>query len=202
MKLSDYARKMGVRYETAWRWFKAGAIKGHQMPTGTIIIDEPDAPVVGGSVSQTAIYARVSAAENRPNLDAQAERLVAYCAAKGYQIQQVVKEVGSGVNDHRPKFLKLLADPAITTIVVEPKDRATRFGFQYLETLLAQQGRRLEVVNLAENGRDDLISDLVAIVYSFSARLYGQRRAKRKTTAIQALLESEDPDAIGGTPSD
>ena len=63
---------------------------------------------------RVAIYARVSAAENRPNLESQAERLIAYCAAKGYQVHQVVQEIGSGVNDSRPKFLKLLADPSIT----------------------------------------------------------------------------------------
>src|SRR5262249_61586445 len=104
-----------------------------------------------------------------PNLESQAERLVAYCAAKGYQVHQVVKEIGSGVNESRPRFLKLLADPAITVIVVEHKDRATRFGFRYLDTLLQQQGRRIEVVNLADNGREDLVADLVAIVYSFYA---------------------------------
>ncbi len=201
MKLSAYAKKMGVRYEPAWRWFKAGAIKGRQMATGTIIIDDPVASPPA-SASQVAIYARVSAVENRPNLDRQAERLEAYCAAKGYQIHHVVKEVGSGVNDHCPKFLKLLADTAITTIVVEHKDRATRFGFAYLETLLEQQDRRIEVVNLAEHGREDLVTDLVSMIYSFSARLYGQRRAKRTTTAIQALLASEDQDATGGTAPD
>jgi putative resolvase len=65
-------------------------------------------------------------------------------------------------------------------IVVEHKDRATRFGFGYLETLLAQQGRHLEVVNLAEDGREVLVT----IVYSCSARLYGQRRAKHKTELL------------------
>ena len=68
-------------------------------------------------------------------------------------------------------------------IVVEHKDRATRCGCGYLETLLAQQGRHLEVV-IAEDGREDLVTDLVAIVYSYSARLYGQRRAKRKTELL------------------
>jgi len=85
---------------------------------------------------RSAIYARVSSTENHSNLDSQAERLLAYCTAKGYQIQRVVKEIGSGVNDSRPKFLKLLANPQITRIVVEHKDRATRFGMRYLETLL------------------------------------------------------------------
>ncbi len=64
------------------------------------------------------------------------ERLEDYCAAKGYQSATEVREVASGVNDARPKFLALLADPTITTVVVEHKDRATRFGFRYLETLL------------------------------------------------------------------
>jgi predicted site-specific integrase-resolvase len=85
-------------------------------------------------------------------------------------------------------------------IVVEHKDRATRFGFRYLETLLERQGRRIEVVNLSEDGREDLVSDLVAIFYSFSARMYGQRRAKRKTEAIiKELTEGGDADAAGRT---
>ena len=90
--------------------------------------------------------------------------MIAYCAAKGWQVHKVVKEVGSGVKDNRKKFLKLLADPTITTIVVEHKDRATRFGFRYIDTLLELQGRRIEVVNLADNGTEDLLPDLVAIM--------------------------------------
>jgi len=200
MKLSEYARQNGISYKTAWRWWKDGKLPGKQMPSGTVIVfPEQESPQRAPHV---AIYARVSSAENRSNLDGQTQRVATYCTARGYQIQQIVKEVGSGVNDSRPKFLSLLADTTMTVIVVEHKDRATRFGFRYLETLLAQQGRRIEVVNLAENGKEDLIADLVSIVYSFSVRLYGQRRAKRKTTAVQAILESEDQDATGGAPSD
>jgi len=190
MKLSDYAHKVGVTYKTAYRWYKAGKLKGYQMDTGTIIIEEERQ-----ATEKVAIYARVSSSENRDNLASQAERLTAYCTAKGYQIAQVVKEVGSGVNDGRVKFLALLGDSSITRIVVEHKDRATRFGFRYLQTLLEQQGRTIEVVNLAEGVQEDLLSDLTAIIYSFCARLYGQRRAKRKTERITAELQREDSDA-------
>jgi putative resolvase len=58
--------------------------------------------------------------------------------------------------------------------------RSIRFGFRYLDVLLELQGRTIEVVNLAADGREDLLDDLVAIVYSFCARLYGQRRAELK----------------------
>jgi len=186
-----------VRYETAWRWFKTGKIKGRQLESGTIIVTEeleqrppPEQIVV--------VYARVSANENRPNLNTQAERLSAYCAAKGWKVNRVVKEVGSGINDGRKKLLALLADPTVTVIVVEHKDRLTRFGFKYIETLLAVQGRSIEVVNLAENPLEDLIADLVSIIYSFSSRLYGQRRAKRKTEQIVKELELQAQTEKGG----
>ena len=191
MKLSDYAKQQGVRYETAWRWFRDGKIQGRRVGAHTILIDEP-ARSASPVKATTVVYARVSSAENKANLDSQAERLIAYCAAQGYQVSKVVKEIGSGVNDNRPKFLALLADPSVRRIVVEHKDRGTRFGFRYIQTLLSTYGREIEVVNQAENSTEDLIADLTSIVYSFCARLYGQRRAKRKTERIVRELEEQD----------
>jgi predicted site-specific integrase-resolvase len=200
MKLSNYARQQGVRYETAWRWFRDGKIKGHRVGQHTIMIDEGVEPRPSErSEASVAVYARVSSTENKANLESQAERLVSYCMAKGYQVARVVKEVGSGINDHRPKFLALLSDQSIGTIVVEQRDRATRFGANYIETLLKGQGRTLEIVNQAENVTEDLLSDLTAIIYSFCARLYGQRRAKRKTEKIvRELKDQKEQPSQGG----
>jgi putative resolvase len=192
MKLSQYAKQQGISYRTALRWFRSGAIAGYQAPSGTIIVQE-EKPV-SVLAQKVAIYARVSSAEHPANLDRQAERLVAYASARGYQVSKVVKEIGSGVTDKRPKFLALLADPTISHIVVEHKDRLTRFGFRYIETLLKTTGREIEVVNTDENDTEDLLSDLASIIYSFCARLYGQRRAKRKTEKI--VQELEAPDAV------
>jgi len=190
MKLTNYAKQHGISYKTAWRWFKDGKLPGFQMDTGTIIVNGPAlATVVKAKV---AIYARVSSTENKGNLDSQAQRLTDYCAAKGYQVALTVKEIASGVNDTRPKLLKLLTDPSVTLIVVEHKDRLTRFGFNYITELLRMQGRQIEVINLAENGKEDLVQDFVSIVTSFCARLYGQRRAKRKTERIIAELQREE----------
>jgi putative resolvase len=191
MKLSDYARQQGVRYEPAWRWFRDGKIKGRRVGAHTILIEEerPSQASVGGLV---AVYTRVSSAENKSNLDSQAERLVAYCAVRGYQVSKVVKEIGSGVNDNRPQFLALLADPAISRIVIERKDRGTRFGFRYIETLLRTYGREIEVVNQADTSTEEVWADVTSIVYSFCARLYGRRRAKRKTEQIVQELEAQD----------
>ena len=190
MKLRTFAQWAGVRYETAWRWFKAGKIKGYQLGTKTIVITE-ELGQHPERESIVVVYARVSANEHRPNLERQAERLSTYCAAKGWKVHKVVKEVGSGVNDSRKKLLALLADPTITVIVVEHKDRLTRLGFRYIKTLLAVQGRSIEVVNVTENPVEDIITDLTSIIYSIAAKLYGQRRTKRKTEKFIKELTSE-----------
>ncbi|MDH2905840.1 MAG: recombinase family protein [Methanomassiliicoccales archaeon] len=107
MKLSVWARKEGIGYRAAWRMWKSGQLKGHQLPTGTIIVDVEKPSTLPDSV---AIYTRVSSSENRSNLDSQAERLTQYAVARGYRIYKIVKEVGSGVNDNRKQLLKLLID--------------------------------------------------------------------------------------------
>lgn len=191
MKLSTYAREEGISYRTAWRWFKAGQIPGRQMPSGTIVVDTGARVVPHAHDPAVVVYARVSSAENRTNLQSQADRVTAYCAARGWKVTEVVKETGSGLNDRRPKLGRLLADPAVTVIVVEHKDRLTRFGFVYIEALLAQRGGRVEVINAAEGEREDLIQDFVNVITSFCARIYGQRRAKRRTEKLLAELQAD-----------
>jgi putative resolvase len=150
-----------------------------------------------------AISARVSAAENIGNLDRQAERVAAYCTARGYQVAEVHKEVGAGVDGARPQLLALLSDQMLGLMVRDHKYWLARFGLRCLDTLLTLQGRALAVVNYVENGAEDLLVELTAIVYSCYARLYGQRGAKRKTEVIVRQLEAGEArgetDAVGGT---
>ena len=175
MKLRAYASNHGISYRTAWRWFKAGKVAGFQADTGIITMTEPTIEAnFTTHHPRTVIYARVSAAENKDHLQEQAKHVMDHCAAKGYQVTAVVKEIGSGVDDTRPKLLKLLTDPTIGLIVVEHKDRLTRFGSNDIEQLLALKDREIEVINLAENGKEELIQDFVSIVTSFCR----QRRFK------------------------
>jgi predicted site-specific integrase-resolvase len=181
MKLSTYAKQLGISYQTAWRLFKDGKLNAYKLPTGTVIVREEESQ---GSEQSVAIYCRVSSSENKGNLESQKKRLLDYCAAKGYKVSRVITEVGSGINDTRKQWLSLLQDRMVRIIVVEHKDRFTRFGFTGYKTLLNTDGRDIEVVNEAENGKEDLLQDLVSIITSFCARLYGQRRCKMKTEKI------------------
>jgi putative resolvase len=190
MKLSEYAKKYGITYRTAFRWWQQGQIKGFQKPSGTIIVTEgeEDVPVAKKVVAPVVIYARVSSPKQKESLDRQVARLEDYCAARGYQVGRIVKEIGSGVNDSRRKFLSLLSDPKAATILVEHKDRATRFGFRYLEVLLSQAGRTIEVANLAENNREDLLQDLSSIItHALGAGKSRRQVARLKDCVAQAL---------------
>ena len=111
--------------------------------------------------------------------------------AKGYKVAKVVKEVGSGLNDNRPKLQALLVDNTIDIIVVEHKDRLARFGLNYIEQLLKLDNRQIEVVNNVESETDDLMQDFVSIITSFCARLYGKRHTKRRTEQLIKQLQED-----------
>ena len=196
MKLSQYAKKVGVTYKTAWRWYKAGTLDAYQTPTGMVIVRDPvtEKPETG----RIALYARVSSAEHKRDLERQVQRLRDYAAARGYRVAKEVVEIASGLNDNRPKFLKLLADPSIGTIIVEHRDRGTRFGWNYLTTLLEVQGRRIEAIFPSET-QDDLVNDCVSLITSMAARIYGRRgsrrRAERIKQCVEAVMKQEQGDA-------
>jgi len=190
MKLSQYAKKLGIHYVTALRYWKAGKVKGFKTHTGTIVVTEDLCDSFGEL--KIALYARVSSTENKNNLEKQMERLKNYACAKGYKIHKEVMEIGSGINDSRKKLETLLKDKEINLIVVEHKDRLTRFGFNFLEILLNNEKRSIEVINSSESKREDLIQDFISIITSFCARIYGQRRCKRKTEKIIKELQEND----------
>lgn len=190
IKLSEYAKKHGCTTRTAWTHFKKGLIEGaYQLPSGRIVI--PDSYEVKRE-THVVVYSRVSSSENKANLDAQAKRLLDFCAAKGWTVAEDVREIGSGLNDSRPKLLKILASRRATHIVVEHKDRLARFGEPYIRECCKGFGCKLEVINESSNDRDDLMNDFVSVVTSFCARLYGQRRNKRRTEKLIEELKSSE----------
>lgn len=189
MKLSQYAKKQGIHYTTAYRLWKNGHLTGKQLPTGTIVIDEEHSEK--RLESHAVLYARVSSSENKSNLEAQLSRLRSYAAARGYTIVKEIKEVGSGLNDKRPLLEKVFDSENWNILVVEHKDRLARFGTNYISLLLKKRGKTLEIINQVTEDTEDLMQDFVAIITSFTARLYGLRRSKRKTETIIKHLQED-----------
>jgi len=189
MKLSQFAKKYGISYKTAWRWFQNNTlpvgVKMEQLSSGTVVVTEVIQQVQGS----VALYARVSSPDQKKDLESQLGRLVSYASAKGLPVSKAVTEVGSGLNGHRPKLMRLLSDPDVSAVVVEHRDRLMRFGAEYVESALAATGRKLIVVDPGEV-KDDLVQDMIEVLTSFCARLYGRRSARHKAQkAIESIHE-------------
>ena len=179
-KLSQYAKLHGVTNRTVWNWVYKNKVKYERDLTNHvwIIEDEPQKQKVA------IVYARVSSSENKSNLESQAERVKNWAVLNGYSVNKVIKEIGSGLNDQRSKLENILKDPSIDYIIVEHKDRLTRFGFNYIQNILKTYNREIIVINNMEDDKQDLIQDFISVITSFCARIYGQRRSKRNTEKL------------------
>lgn len=189
MKLSEWAARNGVHYQTAWRWARDGKmpVPVTRTPTGLWLVHEPDPAPTG----RTVAYCRVSSADQKTDLDRQVARVVQAATDRGMTVAEIVTEIGSGLNGHRRKLHRLLADADATTIVVEHRDRLARFGVEHLESALTATGRRLLVLEPDETD-NDLVRDVTEVLTSMCARLYGQRFAKRRAArAVAAATEPE-----------
>lgn len=189
-KLSLWAKEHGISYRTAFFWIKDGKFpcKYEKTVTGRyIVLDEEN---TSDKNETTIIYARVSNHSRKNELNYQVNRLEDFCFKNGYTITAIHKEIASGMNDNRKELWKVI-NKKPTRIIVENKDRLTRFGFNYIEKLLKEQGTEIIVVNEANEDKEDLIKDLCSIIYSFCARLYGMRRATNKVKKIKETLDKE-----------
>ena len=187
MKLSTWAKKVGLTYTTAYSLFRNGnlPLPAIQLSTGTILIDEnaksSDIP------ERVVLYCRVSNHSRKKEIEYQVKRCEDFAIAKGYTINKVYKEIASGMNDNRTQLWKML-DSKPTKIIIENKDRLTRFGFNYLDKLLKNSNCDIEVINEDKVEETDLLKDLVSIITSFCCRIYGARRGQNKAKAMMDNL--------------
>ncbi|MEV5765484.1 IS607 family transposase [Micromonospora sp. NPDC052213] len=192
MNLKEWAASQGVAYVTARRQYAAGTLPVPTYRLGRLImVGEPLAGATRNA-GQVVVYAGVSSSDQKADLDRQVARVTMWVTGQRLAVDRVVTEVGSALNGRRKRFLALLRDPAVTTIVVEHRDRFARFGAEYVEAALAAQGRRLLVVDPAEVD-DDLVRDVTEILTSLCARLYGRRAAANRARRAVEAATRDDP---------
>jgi putative resolvase len=174
VNLTQWARSEGVHPQTAYRWFREGTL-----PVPAVRVNQRTVPVAG-----VGLYARVSSHDQRADLDRQVARLSEWAAQANAPVVRLEAEVGSGMNGARRKVRRLLADAQVSTVVVEHRDRLGRMNTELVEAALSAAGRRLVVLDSGEV-TDDLERDMVEVLTSFCARLYGRRSARNR--AIKAV---------------
>lgn len=189
MKLSEYAERKGIHYRTAWNHFRQGKIKGAYLDeTGHIVIPDPEEELK----QKAALYSRVSTYGHKDDLDRQEQRLKEFASSRGLEIVQSVTEIASGVNDQRPKLIKLLNTPNWGVLIVEHKDRLDRIGFSWFKHFLSLLGKDVIVVDSTTDSDEGKMEDIFSILYSYAASEYGKRGAKNRAERAQRALEGCD----------
>ncbi len=183
IKLSKLAKDIGVTKMTIYNWHKLGKIEFIKSNTNRNFVSVETYNKLLGiqnkKEEKVVIYCRISSTEDKSNLEIQKERLISYCNAKGYKVYDIITEIGSGVNDQRPKLISLLQKNDYTKIVIEHKDRLTRFGFNYLETMIKLLNKEIEIINnVISSSEEDIIQDFVSIIRSFCSKIYGKKQSK------------------------
>ncbi|MHB1713204.1 MAG: IS607 family transposase [Acidimicrobiales bacterium] len=199
MNLTQWARSQGIHPQTAYRWFRNGTL-----PVPAVRVNERTVLISPESSQRSpqqalGLYARVSSHDQRGDLDRQVARLSEWAAKAGHLVARVEAEVGSGMNGSRSKLRRLLADPKVTTVVVEHRDRLARMNAELVEAALSAHGRRLVVLDPGEVD-DDLVRDMTEVLTSFCARLYGRRSARnRAVKALNCAKNDVGPMAVTGS---
>ena len=200
-KVSEVAKMLNVSTVAVRKWIRSGKLRAKRVGKLWMIPESELKHFLGEKPREirAVIYARVSSHKQRKdgNLDRQVERLRSYCSAKGYKVVDVVIDIASGLKENRTglqKLFNLVENHQVDVIVVEFRDRLTRFGFEYLKRYFKSHNVRVEVVEESEKGYlEELVEDFVSIVISFAGRIYGKRSQKfRKIKKVVEEVVSND----------
>jgi excisionase family DNA binding protein len=197
----EVCQRLGISYSTLSRWVREGRIRAVRTAGGKYRVPESEVRRIAEGLPisrevRAVIYARVSSADQRSDLERQIEYLTQYCSSRGYRVIDILSDVASGLKTDRRGLQKLfdyVVSRQVDVVVVTFRDRLTRFGFEYLEHFFKQYGVRIEVI-FGEEPKDsyqELVEDFIEIVTSFAGKLYGMRSRKKKKLVedFKKLLE-------------
>lgn len=195
LNIAQAAKYLNVSIDTLRLWDKNGKLKPLKTPGGHRRYDKSilnDFIGYDGTKEEKeqdivcATYARVSSNEQKQkgDLDRQSQRLSEYCAKKGMLVTHIIKDVGSGLNDNRSGFVKLtdlIIKQKVNKLVIEHKDRLTRFQFKFIKKMFESYGCEVIVINgMDVSDTEELAADMMSLLASFSGKFYGKRSAERR----------------------
>jgi predicted site-specific integrase-resolvase len=196
---------LGCSVTTLRRWDEGGKLVAVRTPGGkrrylveALEAFQGKARKLAAKSTVVAAYCRVSSNEQKQkgDLERQKGRVLEYCVKRGYHVQHILEEVGSGMNDNRPKLHRLF-DLAIAgeigRVVIEHKDRFTRFNSTIFVKFLQSHGVEVEWMEdvLPKSYEAEIVEDMMSLIASFSAKVYGRRSAGRRKKKLDTVEAAE-----------
>lgn len=189
MKPKELADRLGISVKTLQKWDREGKLPAKRTVTNRRYYTESDYLKASGQPQtnrHNVIYARVSTVNQKDDLKDQVSFLRQYINAKGIIVDEVISDVGSGLNYKRKKWNQLLDEvmaSKIDKIYIAYPDRFIRFGFEWFQSFCAKFGAQIVVVNNEQLSPEaEVVQDLVSIIHVFSSRVYGLRKYKKKVS--------------------
>lgn len=186
----QFAKRIGVSVSTLRRWDNEGRLVAHRTHSNQRYYTDEDIRRVHQLPEpdkKTVVYCRVSSASQKDDLNSQLEAMQSFCLASGVAVDDWISEVGSGMNFKRKKFTDLMIrieNREIDRLYLAHKDRLSRFGFDYFYEFAKRHDCDIIVVNQERlSPHQELVEDMLAIIHSFSSRLYGLRKYKSQIKA-------------------
>lgn len=187
LKPKDVSEILNVTVKTLQNWDYQGKLKAYRnkVTNRRYYTEEQINNFLGKRdriSNKIVIYSRVSTNSQKHDLENQVEFLKQYANARGYIVDEIITDIGSGLNYKRKKWNQLIEDvmlKKISKILVSHKDRFIRFGYEWFESLCKKYGCEIEIVNNEKTSpQQEMVDDLISIIHCFSCRIYGLRKYK------------------------
>ena len=195
-RINEFAKRIGKSASTLRRWNTEGRLIAKRTLTGQRYYDESDVRKILGIKDidrKTIVYCRVSSSNQKDDLKSQITAMEQFCLNCGIAVNEWIQEIGGGMNFKRKKFLFLMSRIAtgeVEILIVAHKDRLCRFGFNFFEHMANENGCKIKVVNQESlSPQQEMVEDLMAIIHTFSCRLYGLRKYKKNIKKIIQEIE-------------
>ncbi len=197
-KPKDFAELLNVSVKTLQRWDRDGTLTAKRTPTDRRYYTYDQYLEFKGvkhdNPRKIVIYTRVSTNNQKDDLLNQVKFLKDFTNTKAMIIDEVIQDIGSGLNYNRKKWNKLIEEVMenkIDTIVITHKDRFIRFGYEWFEKFLLKFDTKLLVVNNEFlSPQEELVQDMISILHVFGCRIYGLRKYKKKIEEDEEIAKS------------
>ena len=198
IRLNEMAKRLNVSVKTLQRWDREGILVAKRTPTDRRYYTEDQyLEYIGSSTKskrKTIAYVRVSSTNQKDDLRSQITFIRNYVNGKGEILDDVIEDIGSGLNYNRKHWNDLLLNQIpkgeIEKIYITYKDRFVRFGFDWFERFCNHYNCEIIVINNPDTSpQKELIDDLISIIHVFSCRIYGLRKYKKDISLDESLQD-------------
>jgi inosine-5'-monophosphate dehydrogenase len=198
IRLNEMAKRLNVSVKTLQRWDREGILVAKRTPTDRRYYTEDQyLEYIGSSTKskrKTIAYVRVSSTNQKDDLRNQITFIRNYVNAKGEILDDVIEDIGSGLNYNRKHWNDLLLNQIpkgeIEKIYITYKDRFVRFGFDWFERFCNHYNCEIVIINNPDTSpQKELVDDLISIIHVFSRRIYGLRKYKKDISLDESLQD-------------